>query len=66
MKVGDLVRYIAPTGLESVWARRGGVGALGVGVMVIRGTAGFRKVIWNNGEWSTLEEKYLEKVNESR
>ena len=66
MKVGDLVRYIAPTGLEGVSYPRRTSGSLGVVVMAIRGTAGYRKVIWNNGEWSTLEEKYLEIVNESR
>jgi len=65
VKVGDLVRYVAPTGLESGWTRRTS-GSLGVVVMAIRGTAGYRKVIWNDGGWSTLEEKYLEIVSESR
>ena len=63
MKIGDLVRYIAPTGLERPLTRRTS-GSLGVVVMAIRGTAGFCKVIWNDGGWSALEEKYLEIVNE--
>ncbi len=66
MKVGDLVRYINPPGWALPFGTRRTSGSLGVIVMAIRGTAGYRKVIWNDGGWSTLEEKYLEIVSESR
>ncbi len=63
MKIGDLVRYVP----QQPWPRKSATD-LGVVVRVIPGTAGFCKVIWfgPGAEWSTLEEKYLEVVNESR
>ena len=61
MKIGDLVKYVP----QQPWPRLTARGA-GVVVAVILGMTDYYKVIWfgKGSEWSILEEKYLEAVNE--
>lgn len=60
MKIGDLVKYVP----QQPWPRPRL--AAGVVVAVILGMTDYYKVIWfgKGSEWSILEEKYLEAVND--
>ena len=56
MQVGDLVKYNDPRYPE--WSS-----LIGIIARQIPGTAEYQRVIWNNGQESTLPKKYLRRID---
>ncbi len=56
MQVGDLVKYVDPRYPE--WSS-----LVGIIARQIAGTAEYQRVIWSNGQSSTLPKKYLRRID---
>jgi hypothetical protein len=56
MKIGDLVKYNDPRYPE--WSS-----LVGIIANQIAGTAEYQRVIWSNGQSSTLPKKYLRRLD---